>query len=290
MPEDGLLSRLKNLRELDLRANLISSFQELAVLGKQLPSMKLLNIAENRFATLTSEAAAELKGVFGNLKTLIISETNMTWPEVQLLDVLAPQLEELHAANNNMTRLPDTPPVLEDSTGEVHLPSTAAVMPTTAFLNLKTLNISGNGIDDWCQVYALATLPSLAWLLVSDNKLTKFWCGGYIAEPFNVYPFARLEQLSITGNRLPSPADLDGLDSFPNLTYMRIQNTDLAFPDAAALGPSEARQVIVSRLPKLQTLNNSEVCYINITVDSDCEHLIFHPTLPAGPPARTRRR
>jgi Leucine-rich repeat (LRR) protein len=95
--------------------------------------------------------------------------------------------------------------------------------------------------------------------------------------------FPALEQLSLSGNALADLASLDALDGLRRLSSLRLTNNDIAAAAArsntfiaggrgagaaaagaaaaapTAIGPSEARQVIGARLPKLLSLNNSEV-------------------------------
>jgi len=76
----------------------------------------------------------------------------------------------------------------------------------------------------------------------------------------------------LTGNCITSLVSIDALDSFPALSTLRLTHTDIS--EAAAtliksaadssvspppLGPSEARQLIIGRCPRISTINGSEV-------------------------------
>lgn len=248
----------------------------------QLPALRVLNLGGNRFEPLTAEKAAALANVFPALRVLVLSETALTWEETCRLDTLAPGLEELHVTRNGLAQLVTVPATFNRATGHVTADAATSFVGGV-FRNLKTINISENQLSDWGQVYALSRLPALSWLLASDNGLTELWAeacagsqpardassppaggaGGEAAAGSaaqadgSAAPFSRLEQANLTGNKLRELWSLDALDALPNLTNLRLTNSDI-LPEAA-LGPSEARQVIVARLPKLLMLNGSEV-------------------------------
>ena len=80
-----------------------------AELGRQLTSLRVLNIGENRLAPLTPEVAAGLKGALASVRVLVLSDTPVSWGEVRLLQVLAPQLEELHLGRCGVFPVTDAP-------------------------------------------------------------------------------------------------------------------------------------------------------------------------------------
>lgn len=298
---DTLIGLCPKLREIDLRSNLISSWSTLASLGKSIPTLRVLNISENNLETLLPSQAEEYHNCFPELRTLIISQTTVSWSSLTLLYKLCPKLEELHACHNNITQLV-TVPAYRSSSGNnnnsntssssastddittIHYDPIHSFLNSEFFPNLKVLNLSDNPIKEWGQVYSLSYLPCLQWLLINDCQLTEVWLdddkntndGTYTTN--SVVPFSKLEQLSVTGNKFTSLATIDAFDSFINLVNLRLIHTDLVMntttlPDTknsdennitttaptVALGPSEARQVIVARVPRLTMLNGSEV-------------------------------
>ena len=142
------------------------------------------------------------------------------------------------------------------------------------------MNLSGNSLASWGDVFALSRLPKLESLLLSDNGLTEVWVDTPFPDSSSsssgsvTAPFPALEQLTLSGNPLCALWAIDALDAFAALTTLRISNTDVPTasgrvrgsttpaaaqkPDAT-LGPSEARQLLVARLPRLLQLNGSEV-------------------------------
>lgn len=296
IPRGSLTGLCVKLREVDLRGNLLSSWEGLAELGAALPSLRTLNLADNPLLGPLPADAASLTGCLPQLRTLIVSECRLDWPSVLLLDAIAPNVEELHVCKNGIATIVLHPaavvlPSSSEQAVEVQTaPGGASFVPQGVFKKLKTLSISENPLSGWGQVYAFAFLPRLSWLLACDCGLSEVWCPPTPCTTVTALleaceaseearqaavahiPFAGLEQLSITGSSLGAPWTLDALDAFPSLTTLRLSNADLspALVAAAtltappggsgpALGPSEARQLIVARCPKIQMCNGSEV-------------------------------
>jgi Leucine-rich repeat (LRR) protein len=283
-----LSSICPRLRELDLRANLFSTWDKLAEIGRQLPNLRILDISDNLLQPLDAASAASIHGAFPNLKVLIMNDmrgSSAIWDEmiVGAVSKLAPNLEELHAARNKIRTLvrPEVAPrralalvplaegskqckiagVEVQAAGESVGEGASSYVSPSLFPSLKVLNLTDNEIDDWSQVFTLSKLKGLNQLQLGNNKITTVWMptNSTSTDSENT-PFAALEQLSISGNKLSDLSSIDALDMCPKLTSLRLTNTDIA--DAAgqtSLGPSEARQIIVARLPKLASLNNSEV-------------------------------
>jgi hypothetical protein len=100
-------------------------------------------------------------------------------------------------------------------------------------------------------------------LQVSECGLSDVWAD---ADPAS---FASLEQLSLTGNALASVSAVDALDAFPRLRTLRLGPLDLpARPSGPELTAGEARQLLIGRLPRLESLNGSEV-------SSGCVHVQY---------------
>ncbi len=79
--------------------------------GRQLPSLAVLNIGENRLPSLSAEvfAALQLAAALPRLRVLVLSETPLTWPEIERLGAAAPALEELHAVRCGLREIAAAP-------------------------------------------------------------------------------------------------------------------------------------------------------------------------------------
>jgi len=287
------------LREVDLRGNLLRLWGSGGVseLGRELPSLRVLSLADNRLEDLTDSIATSLQGCFPQLRTLILTETGIGWAQASRLDGMCPLLEELHLAKNGITSILNGSSGSSASSISSVLTSTSdrrddgSCIPSSLFKNLKTLNLSDNKGLAWNEVYGLRSLESLSWLSLNDCSVSQVWTlpldrnvllGGGGDESgssssSSIVPFAKLEQISLTGNKLSTLSSIDALDSFPALNTLRISHSDISDAASASsssssattasssplisapLGPSEARQLVVARCPRITTFNGSEV-------------------------------
>ena len=288
------------LREVDLRGNLLRNWGSGGVseLGRELPNLRILSLADNKLENLTDEIANSLQGCFPQLQTLILTETNIGWAHASRLDRMCPVLEELHLAKNGITKILETSHSLSIHSVLTSISDTredGSCVASSLFKNLKTLNLSDNKGLQWNEIYALRSLESLSWLILNDCSISQVWTlpldrnillgidptsllssssssSSNISVPL---PFAKLEQLSLTGNKLMSLSSIDALDSFPVLNTLRISHSDISDASlnnsinidgnssstsiSSSLGPSEARQLVVARCPRITTFNGSEV-------------------------------
>ena len=255
------------VREVDLRANLLRGWADIAALGAGLPFLSVLNVSDNVLPNLTVETASSLTNALPSLRTLVLSETGLDWDSIARVGGLAPNLEELHVASNGISSLVLEPPtrssvIANESSQSIFTDA----LPLATFSRLRTLNLSSNPLDSWGHVFALSRLPALTYLLLNGCGITDVWTKAEDASLLNntngvesVVAFAALEQLSLTGAALASTAALDAFDAFPSLTALRLTNSDIAAPGLSHLGPVEARQVLIARAPRLTMLSGSEV-------------------------------
>jgi Leucine-rich repeat (LRR) protein len=288
------------LREVDLRGNLLSTWGSGGVseLGRELPNLRVLSLADNKLEDLSDSISLSLQGCFPQLRTLILTETGIGWAQASRLDVMCPLLEELHLAKNGIsTILGNSGSVTISSvlTSKTDKRDDGSCISSSLFKNLKTLNLSDNKGLAWNEVYGLRSLESLSWLSLNDCNISQVWTlpvdRNILLETADAsstssnLPFAKLEQLSLTGNKLSTLSSIDALDSFPALNTLRISHSDISDAATAAtaaaaaaaasssntsaraidvqlsapLGPSEARQLVVARCPRITTFNGSEV-------------------------------
>jgi hypothetical protein len=261
------------VREVDLRANLLRGWADIAALGAGLPFLTVLNVSDNVLPNLSAELASSLANALPSLRTLVLSETGLDWDSIARVGGLAPNLEELHVASNGISTLVLEAPTRSSVIANESSPSAFTdALPLSTFSRLRTLNLSGNPLDSWGHVFALSRLPSLAYLLLNGCGITDVWTNVEDASRVveinsnntnggggSVVAFAALEQLSLTGAALASTAALDAFDAFPSLFALRLTNSDIAAPGLSHLGPVEARQVLIARAPRLTMLSGSEV-------------------------------
>jgi hypothetical protein len=194
------------------------------------------------FQPPTPPVLAELAASLPALRILVLSGTRTAWGDaIAVAAAAAPGLEELHLCANGYADL---------------LPgggSTLAASPAAVLPRVTAINLSDNALTDWVAVHdvVVSAAPSLTRLMVNNNAFAEL--------PPPASPCPTLEQLSLNGNPLASLSSVDALDVFPQLTGLRLGAPDLAAATSVAIGPLEARQLLIARLPRLATLNGSEV-------------------------------
>ena len=204
----------------------------------------MLNLAENRFVPYGAEVLPRLAGAFAGLKVLVLSDTQLPWSAVQLLEPCLPVLEELHLCRNGY--------------------SVIDADAVTGFTQLTLLNLSENAISEWAEVAKFGSLPRLQRLFVSDNRLTSLALpagasgasaggAGSLTATSSLFPC--LDTLSMSNNAVARWSDLEALTALPTVTSLRFQ----ANPLIAVYSPGQARQLLVARLAQVKVLNSSEV-------------------------------
>ena len=77
-PSGALHALAPNMAELDLGSNLLSSWEEVGCLARELPLLRALDLTANRMAFPASPTAAR----FGALVTLVLNRCLIGWEQV----------------------------------------------------------------------------------------------------------------------------------------------------------------------------------------------------------------
>ena len=172
---------------------------------------------------------------FAKLATLCLNDTGMAWGQLLLIAGSMPALTELHFASNKVASLqPPTGADVVASLGGVH-----------------SLYLEDNLLDSWESVLPIAQLPKLSLLNLNHNQIASVPPhAGDASAGFGV-----LKHLMLRANPIKEWASIDALDTFPQLTEMRLAELPLIKDSSGAV----ARRTIIARLGKLVALNGSEV-------------------------------
>ena len=98
-------ARVAQLQWLNLEANLLSSWTQVAEIVAASPDLKCLRLGQNRFESLDTRPTADvhecMKTSFQGLRVLTITNCGIrSWAEIQTLQEYMPNLEELSLAYN----------------------------------------------------------------------------------------------------------------------------------------------------------------------------------------------
>ncbi|CAM9155751.1 unnamed protein product [Ectocarpus sp. 4 AP-2014] len=153
----------------DLKANLLSDWQEVGLIASQTPLLEILSVGSNMFKTPEGVPPSLSSGACDRLRVLEITSCGITsWSQVAMLGEWAPSLKELYASDNNVS----------DVTDVVALPTSGNGHPNGekrvgGFRHLITLDLSETELTSWeQQVACFSALPALSTLLLNHNRVT----------------------------------------------------------------------------------------------------------------------
>jgi len=138
------------LRHLDVSNSLLSSWEDVAQISKQLPSLRILNLSSN--ALELPESTKELKMSLCHVNHLVMNRMKgYTWRELLICCEMFPKLYKLQVAYNNLSSLgPVAEGLLE---------------------NLEELDLGVNPLQSWQEFSHIGRLPKLKGLNLNNCKL-----------------------------------------------------------------------------------------------------------------------
>lgn len=184
--EELIQEHLKNLRELDLSFNLISSWKEILTIIRNL-KLKKLKLVGNRI-TRDFEVDEEV-----GLQVLNLSFTAASESLFKVIPKNFPRLEKLHLADNHICTLNESITTMEKLTElDLSMNKLASIPDIIRNSNITTLNISDNQIQ---LKNTELVLPKIKVLDIRRNKITKW-------EELNILTniFPNVKELRINGN------------------------------------------------------------------------------------------
>jgi hypothetical protein len=200
------LAEFTNLAHMDVAGNNLK-FEDLSTI----PRLEVLEIALNGIRTLNS------MGGFLSLTILDLSYNNLE-PEAILSLGNLPALRSLDLSNNGLARVPHSMAAANDESGE------------SSFAALETLTLDDNKLTAPGIFQALAGLPRLSVLDLNRNRisfvpqLVPSIPDGMETEvdPNAVKPFASLQMLSMTENRIEHAEDVLTVATWDNVEALHL--------------------------------------------------------------------
>ncbi|KAJ4462966.1 putative tubulin-folding cofactor E [Paratrimastix pyriformis] len=226
-----------NLISVDLSSTQQNSWDVVFAISHQLPELQTLQLQRN--PRLPRPLPEDILAICRNLRLLSLNNTGMRWGDVSVVAGRLPFLEELLLCENDIDHLQGGP------TG----PDGAIV----GFPRLQSLNLDGNLLASWDEVWRLRNLPNLQTLFLCNNRLASvFWgpahptaaAAAATASPAPAatsaaavvapggaqddrIPFMALTNLALDGNTIAEWGSIDALARFACLASVRLQRNPL---------------------------------------------------------------
>ena len=214
---------LSHLTVLDLQCNLLAAWAEVATVVAAAPSLQKLDVSGNRLRLEESDDLSPLSRL-GHLAANGVGLAK--WADVLRLGKAAPRLKVLHVARNAVC-------------GDLEEGDAAAAFP-----ELERLDVAATGLTD---AAPLADLPALTELHATENPGLARLAGR----------FPTLDAFACSGCGFEEWASVDALNAAcPLLKRLRFGRDNAL---TASLGASEARALLVARLPTVVHLNGASV-------------------------------
>ena len=115
------------------------------------------------------------------------------------------------------------------------------------FLSLRVLDVSYCQLDEWSQVVAFGSLPSLREVIADGNPISKITSTDD--------SLRQLVRFSLSGLKIASWSDINALSAYPQLSVLRLSQ----IPLFNGKGASEVRPIVIGRLKNLEVFNGSKV-------------------------------
>ncbi|KAF4522685.1 hypothetical protein B566_EDAN010466 [Ephemera danica] len=244
---DSSLSQLcPNLVELDVRQNLLSSWEDVASITKHLPKLRTLNISQNR---MTSESDIDtLLPAFVHIQHLIAGQMELDSNDLLLVAKLFPNLLSFQLVGNNITTLDSSlchllPKLQDFDLANNPLENWDEVFKLVRMNSLETLHLQNTGISEINFDSILDPFPSLKTLFISGNKINDWISVSYLER------LTKLEELSFRNNPV---LNLENFETNRQIVICRINH--LKILDKIIITEVERRGASLDYLKKFGTL------------------------------------
>ena len=252
-----------DVRGLDLSSNLLSKWEAIAEITRELPLLRRLSLkcvinssrgVDAKLVALSSRNRLQppsnfrpLDGAFQNLTDLQLNATFLSWTEMQTITSNMPKLQLIEMGYNCLSRLSD-----------------GMIRPHDC--NIQVINLDTNNCSDWVHLcasfseyhsYVIACqivcsyhyhLSSLQRIVLTSNRISLI--------PFPAQPedsLLAIKYLSLSNNLLNAWSDIDALSCwFPTLETLTISNNPIANGD----DPHIASSIYVNLQYFLKTPNS----------------------------------
>lgn len=227
----GILTQLTQLTELHLTGSLIAEWGTVADILRQVPTIQLLDLSQNRLQPPSEQQIADWQPHFDRLQAINLRNCALAeWPAVLRIARLWPNVRKVSVQENGLVELEPAPDAAE------------------CFRLLETLDLSENRIVDFQQIINLGRLSTLRSLNVAENRLADVRLPDCGPDEF-VDLFAGLVEINLRENPIA-----DDCDAFNELDKLYGLQT-LMYTNEGRCGFEAMFSNSVARLSRLHQLN-----------------------------------
>ncbi|XP_070684560.1 LOW QUALITY PROTEIN: tubulin-specific chaperone E [Pempheris klunzingeri] len=220
-----------NVQWLDLCGSLMSRWEDVAAVTRQLEHLEGLQLSRNRLR-LPADPPAH-RQAFCGLRVLALNSCDLTWPQILECAPMWPQLEDLCVEENSISELQRPDGVLQ---------------------SLRSLSLSCNPLAPDA-VLSLAALPRLEQLNLSRTGLSDIRFDD-TAPGSQTAMFPSLERLNLDHNTITEWCVVDELAKLPRLVQLSCRSNPLVSADG---NPKTATQLLIAKLGRLVVLNSCKI-------------------------------
>ncbi|XP_014664760.1 PREDICTED: tubulin-specific chaperone E-like isoform X2 [Priapulus caudatus] len=227
-PDSLLEKHMPDITELDLSANLFTSWEMVSMATVQLKNLRILNVSNNALNLPPDDMS--LIRCFSQVTSLTMNRMRYTWEQVLYLMPMFPHLEQLYISFNDITTLSD---------------------PGNSMASLQSLVLEGNPLTGWSEsVLPLGDLPCLTELNLNSTGLTEI---SFPGRDRKTTLFEHLKVLYLSNNEIGSWRDVSALDRLQSLQELTFHSNALS----RIVNQVALYDEIVCRVAGLQLLNRS---------------------------------
>ncbi|KAL3231575.1 hypothetical protein MRX96_023287 [Rhipicephalus microplus] len=230
--EGELASLVPKLQSLVLTHTLLSSWEQVAQITRQLPHLSALHLSKNILEIPKDPAA--LRDSFRSIRQMVLRGVGYSWDQALQCAEMWPWVEDLVLSLNGISVLRQP--------------------PDTLFQQLECLSLQDNPISSWETVCHLGHLPRLKSLSLADCDLTSVSFPE--TPPGQKTPlFVHLVTLNLHNNRLEEWVSIAELNKLASLEDLIVKGNPVTVREKRHI----TRCLIVSHLGKLQLLDRMAV-------------------------------
>lgn len=297
--KDALVAKCSNVEELDLAKNKLDQWTEVFGILEHMPRLKFVNLSFNSLSK-PLEVSLDKNKKWAELRSLVLNSTYVSWESVnKILDQL-PNLNELHLSlndYNNVDLYKETECECKENKNDDNCNCQNSQLKHKHSI-IRILHFTGNPIDNWKEISKLGyAFPNLESLVLADCPIGALEMDGQTQEgPNENYqtdnnrpdsqnekeypydPFKNLKVLNLNSTMISSWDDIEQLAKFPTLQCLRLQGCPLW--ESNEYTEHERRQLLIARLPNVQTLNGGGVISADEREDAERAFIRYYMDKP----------